>query len=106
MRAGIFTKRIQIYREYKSVNEYGETITGNFEYVHSTRAEVTQTNGARVDENSNMTYTSLVTFNMRYYVDIRDYDRILYNDKFYRVLNNDRKDKQNYITVDTELVND
>jgi len=53
-----------------------------------------------------MTYTSLVTFNMRYYVDIRDYDRILYNDKFYRVLNIDRKDKQNYITVDTELVND
>lgn len=106
MRAGILTKRIQIYREYKSVNEYGEAITGNYEYVHSTRAEVRQTNGTRVDENSNMTYTSLVTFNMRYYVDIRDYDRILYNDKFYRVLNIDRKDKQNYITVDTELVND
>lgn len=106
MRAGIFGKIVEIYREYKSVNEYGETIYGDFKKVYRTRAQVTKKSGEFTIQNDNTVYTSLTQFIFRRYVDIREFDRIRYNNDFYRVLNIMPDENRQCIRVDTEIVQD
>lgn len=106
MRASLFGKVVEIYREYKSVNEYGQVITGTYNKVFRTRAEVKQKSGQFTVQNDNTVYTVLTDFTFRRYVDIREFDRIKYKDDFYRVLNITPDEKRQCIFVETEIVQD
>jgi len=106
MRAGTLKEIVEIWREQKRVNDFGETIYGDFRKVYRTRADVRQKSGQFTVQNDNTVYVVLTDFTFRRYVDIRHYDRVRYNGDFYRVLNITPDEKMQCIKVETEIVQD
>lgn len=105
MRAGLLNEPITILESVVTVNDYGEEDTV-WEVKFTTKAHVLHDGGTRTDINDEIVYTNLKTFEVRYYVPILEFDRILWEGKTYRVLNIDpNRDKQK-LTIRAELVND
>lgn len=85
MRAGSLRYKIQIWNVEVTRNEFNEqqdTYTKTFE----TRANITSTTGQRQDVNNEVFYPKTVTFEVRYYVPIKEFDHIHFKDNRYRVL--------------------
>ena len=61
--------------------------------------------GGRTDENHEIFYAHTYKFVMRRYVDVDDFDRILWKNKQYRILNIDDDRQFNQKIVMAELVN-
>ena len=104
MRAGILTEQVQILRVKVIHNEYGEQ-RDIYKPWCTTRANITPVSGARTDENYEVFYEHRYKFVVRLYVDVNDFDRILWNGKQYRIINIDENKRQNNKTIITELVN-
>ena len=105
MRAGLLTETIQIFEKELIVNEFGEeTETWNLKYT--TKARLIHNGGDRVIENSEVFFAHTKTFELRYYVPIGDYDRIVWENKKYRILNIEPNKAQMKLTVKTELIDD
>ena len=104
MRAGILNELIQILKLKQETNEFGEQFDL---YVPSnmTRAEVTPMSGSRTDENHEIFYEHTYRFVVRRYVDVEDFDRIMWKCKQYRILNIDDDRTYNQKVITAELIN-
>lgn len=104
MRAGILNEKIQILKLQQTTNEFGEQFD-LYAPCCSTRAEVTPLSGGRQDVNNEIFYAHVYRFVIRRYVNVDDFDRILWKDKQYRILNIDDDREYNQKVVNAELVN-
>lgn len=105
MISGILTENIEIYSPHIVINEVGEQVN-EWIYKNKTKARVIHNNGARNIENREIVYNYTKTFQVRFYVDIDEFDRIKWDKKFYRILDIDKNKEQQQITITTELVNE
>lgn len=104
MIAGILTEQIQILKLQQETNDFGEQFDL---YVPccTTRANVTPLSGGRTDENHEIFYAHIYKFIVRRYVKVDDFDRILWKDKQYRILNIDDDRVYNQKIINAELIN-
>ena len=104
MRAGILQESIQILKLVPETNDYGESMDY---YVPccTTRANVPPLSGGRTDENHEIFYAHTYMFIVRRYVKVDDFDRILWKDKQYRILNIDDDRVYNQKIINAELIN-
>ena len=85
MRAGILKYPIEIWKVTVTRNEYNEQ-TDTYTKSYSTRANITYNSGSRTDINNEIVYPLNLTFEVRSYVPVTDFDHIKYNSRFYRIL--------------------
>jgi head-tail adaptor len=105
MRAGLLKEPIRILENVITINDFGEQ-SETWRVKSETRARLVNDGGDRTIINGEIFYSNIKTFEVRYYVDIEDFDRVEWDGKQYRVLNiQPDKLKQNK-TIRTELVND
>jgi len=105
MRAGLLTEPIQIIENEIVVNDFGEE-TSEWVLKYETKARVVHDGGTRTNENDEIYYTGLKTFEVRFYVPITDFDRIVWNGTTYRILNIDPNKEKQKLTIRAEKVND
>jgi len=105
MRAGLLKERIEIKTAILTRNEYGEQTT-EWQTKYTTRARLIHTNGGRVEYNDEVFYAQTKTFEIRDYVPVDDFDRIVWNNKEYRILDIEPDEKQMKKIIRVELVND
>lgn len=104
MRAGQLTEIIDILRLSVTTNEYGEQYD-TYTSVGSTRANITPLSGRRGDINDEVFYEHVYRFIVRRYVDVRDFDHIMWSNKEYRILNIDEDKPLNQKMINAELIN-
>ena len=105
MRAGLLTEQIEIWSKTLAVNGFGEEVE-DWIKTYQTRARLVHDGGSRVVSNDEIVFTHSKTFQIREYVPINELDRILWNGKFYRILNIEPDRVQMNQTIKTELIND
>ena len=105
LRAGLLNELITIRRATITKNDYGEEVE-TWEDVITTRARVTQTGSSKNNVNQEIFMGFTKEFQVRYYIDIREFDIIVWKQKQYRIvsLNQDRMNQ--YTTIIGELIND
>ena len=96
---------ITIQRPVTVQNEYG---ANGIEWrdVTSTRAMANYNNGNRQNENNEIVHNQTITFTIRYYHNITDDMRIIWNGKRYRILSINKEIYKQSATIITELIND
>lgn len=105
MRAGLLTEPIEIWEKHIVTNGYGEE-TETWTLKYSTKARLVHNGGNRVIENNEVFFSHSKTFQVRIYVPVDDYDRIKWDNKYYRILNIEPdKDRMNK-TIQGELIDD
>lgn len=89
MIAGTLNEVISIYSPVITRDEFGNQKT---EYTKrkETRAKVSHGGGSREVSNDEVVYLYNKEFTVRYYVEVSDFDRILWNGKFYRIVSIDK----------------
>lgn len=105
MRAGLLTENIEIYAPSATTNQFGEEST---EYVlkASTKARVVNDNGNRNTHNYEISYSYSKTFQVRIYVNVNEWDRIKWEEKFYRITDINKSKETQSISIKGELIND
>ena len=84
MMAGKLTERIVIAYKLRKENELGEVEECSYFPKYETKAQVIYKSGNRVDDYSIQTeYT--VQFVIRYYHNVAETDRVMYNGDYYRI---------------------
>ena len=104
MRAGILNEKIQILKLRQDTNDFGEQFD-LYAPCCETRAQVTPLSGGRTDENHEIFYAHTYKFIVRRYVNVKDFDRILWKGDMYRILNIDDDRPLNQKIINAELVN-
>lgn len=104
-RAGLLREVIEIYKVVWEKDEYGNQVE-SLELRFKTRAKVEHVSGLRNIVNNEIIHDYTKTFLVRGYVEVEDYDKILYNGKYYRVLSIDLNSEYQQKIINTELVND
>ena len=105
MEAGKLTEIIEIHKPDIIKNDVGEQMTEYF-YKYKTKANKLNNSGGRSLDNHEILYSYNLTFEIRYYIDINEFDRVKYNNKFYRILSIDKNKLLQKITIITELINE
>lgn len=105
IRAGLLEKLIEIYKPQITINEYGEQ-NEEFVYYRTIRAREIYNSGSRANENGDITYNYQRTFEVRHYQPISERDRIKYNGKMYIILSVEPRDRDNYLRIDCDIVNE
>ena len=105
MRAGGYEDRIDILKHKVSQSDSGEQ-KEYWDKSYSTRANVTQTSGNRTDPNNEVFYEYMKTFIVHRYVDVDEFDRILFKCRLYRILSIAEDRHLNQKTIVTELINE
>ena len=105
MRAGLLNEIVTILAPKITINEVGEQST---EYIKklTTRAYVEHSTGNRAIENNEVVFNYSKTFKFRVYVDITELDRILWNNKLYRIISIEPNKQYQEKTVIAEMIND
>ena len=105
MNAGKLTDKIEIFTPKITKNDVGEQST---EYILklTTKANIQHIKGNRDIENNEVVYNYSRTFEVRIYVDVNEFDRIKWKNKYYRILDIDTNKELQQITILTELVNE
>ena len=105
MRAGLLKETIEIWEKSLTTNEYGEE-TEEWNLRCTTKARLVHNGGNRVIENSEVFFAHIKTFEIRDYITVDDYDRIVWNNKKYRILNIEPDKAKMKLTIKTELIDD
>jgi head-tail adaptor len=105
MRAGLLKENIEIWQKSLTTNDYGEE-TEIWSLKYSTKARLVHNGGSRVIENEEVFFSHTKTFEVRDYVPVDDYDRIVWNNKKYRILNIEPDRTQMKLTIKAELIDD
>ena len=105
MRAGLLKEQIEIITPQITTNDYGEQTT---EWVskYQTRAKLVHTSGGRAEYNDEVFYAHVKTLEVRDYVPVDDFDRIVWNKKQYRILDIEPDTAQMKYIIRVELVNE
>jgi head-tail adaptor len=105
MRAGLLNEPVEIWEKSLVTNDYGEQ-TETWSLKYSTKARLVHKGGSRVIENSEVFYSHLKTFQVRYYVPVGEYDRVKWDNKYYRILNVEPDKERMNKTIEGELIDD
>lgn len=105
MKAGLLKEQIEIITPEIVKNDYGEQDT-EWKSKYTTRARLIHTSGNRVITNDEVFYGHVKTLEIRQYVPIDDFDRIIWNNKQYRILDIEPDEHQMKKIIRVELVND
>lgn len=110
MIAGKLNKLITVQKLNIFKNKFGEVETEEGEEwidkLKNIRSQVTYQNGNRVDENNELFFAYQVTFTVRIYHKIDELDRVVYNDKNYRILSIEENDELQLKNLRCELINE
>lgn len=104
MRAGILFEKIQILKLQVERNEFGEQFD-QYCPCCTTRAEVVPVSGGMSNENNEIFYAHTYRFTVRRYINVDNFDRILWKDNQYRILNIDDDRVMNQKVITAELIN-
>ena len=105
MNAGRLTEVISIERPFVEQNEYGANGIQWRAHI-TTRADVQFETGTRATENNEVIFSYNKVFTIRYYHDIDEKDRIIWNGKKWRILSLEPDKAKQLITIRTELINE
>ena len=105
MKAGTLREKVVILEPVVNTTEYGDNKT-EWAAKYATRANVKYQSQNRNNDNNEIFYSTTIEFKVRDYIKVTEWDRILYNDKFYRVLSLIPNKYNREITIVTELVNE
>lgn len=105
MNAGRLTEVISIERPSIAQNDFGANSIQWQKHIQ-TRADVTFESGTRVTENNEVIFSYNKVFTIRYYHDIDEKDRIIWNGKKWRILSLEPDKAKQLITIKTELINE
>ena len=85
MRAGLLKEIITILTPIVKKNKFGEQ-TQEWKQKFVTKARVQHNSANRTNENGDIFYSSVLNLEVRYYVNVDEYDNIIWKDKKYRIL--------------------
>lgn len=105
MRAGLLTEPIEIYEKVLSTNSFGEQ-TEEWVYKYFTKARLVHDGGNRVIQNDEVFFAHSKTFQVRDYVPVGEYDKIKWDNNYYRILNIEPDKNMMNKTIKTELIDD
>lgn len=105
MRAGLIQQPIDIYRAVVTKNLFGEQTTEWKRIIH-TRARIIYDNGERTNMDGDMTYVYTLTFEVRRYHKIDEYDHIHYKDKKFRILSIEHNKVEQKQVIICQLINE
>lgn len=105
MNSGRLTEVITIERPSTAQNDFGATNVQWLKHIQ-TRADVTFESGTRATENNEVIFSYNKVFTVRYYHDIDEKDRIIWNRKKWRILSLEPDKAKQLITIRTELINE
>lgn len=105
MRAGLLKEIITILSPIITKNKFGEQ-TQEWKKKCQTKARVIYNNGSRINENGDIFYSSVLNLEVRYYVNVDEYDNIIWKDKKYRILSIIPDKDNNKKNISIELIND
>lgn len=105
MRAGLLKEKIDIITPEITTNDFGEQTT-EWQTKYSTRARLIHTSGNRIEPNGEIFYSHMKTLEVRDYVPVDDFDRIVWNEKQYRILDIEPDESQKKKIIKVELIND
>lgn len=105
MRAGYLKYVITIQQPITVQNEYGANGI-DWKDVICTRAKADYNSGNRQNENNEIVHNQTITFTIRYYHNIKDDMRIIWNGNKYRILSINKEIYKQSTTIITELIND
>lgn len=105
MRAGFLKYVITIQQPITVQNEYGANGIDWIDVI-STRAKADYNSGNRQNENNEIVHNQTITFTIRYYHNIKDDMRIIWNGNKYRILSINKEIYKQSTTIITELIND
>lgn len=109
MRAGLLTKKVQVF---KSQLERGRTganketwvnLFGDDKFLY---ARVTYGSQQMKAQNGNFVLASDITFNIRYYSQINEYNRIYWEDRKYRINAIRRYPERGEMHIDAKLIDE
>ena len=105
MQAGLLKHIITIEQPVITVDEYGAN-TLTWQKYKTTRASAKVETGGRTNENNEIIFAYSVRFTIRYYHDITEDMRIIWNNRKYRILGIFPDHDIQRIIIDTELINE
>lgn len=105
MRAGLLQEQIEILHPTLVKNDFGEETT-EWKITYKTRARLLHISGNRTNENNEIVFPYVKTFEVRDYVPVGEYDRIVWNKETYRILDITPDKTQKKLTIKTQIVND
>ena len=105
MRAGLLNETVTFKCPEVIKDDYGQEETTWKDYI-KTRCKVYYKSGNRVTENNEIINTYNVEFTVRYYHNINEQMRILYNGKLYRILAINKDRLKQSITITGEMINE
>ena len=105
MNAGRLTEVISIERPSIAQNDFGANRIQWQKHIQ-TRADVTFESGTRATENNEVIFSYNKVFTIRYYHDIDEKDRIIWNGKKWRILSLEPDKAKQLISIKTELINE
>lgn len=103
MRAGLLKEKIEILRASIVKNSMGEDIE-TWNTVYTTRAKVENVSSNIETVNSELTYSYTKRFEVRFYVPIEDFDRLVWRGKIYRVISIDKDKPLMRTIINAELL--
>lgn len=108
MKSGRLNKFITIEELKTITNEYGEEEQSLYCQKFRTRTEVKNEGGTRENDNGEIFYSSQLTFIVWAYCDkkINDFDRIIYQNKPYRILNKELVEEDKILYIKAEQINE
>ena len=106
MIAGTLNEIITVEELEVIKNEYGEEQTQNYKYKYKTRAQVVYNSGNRTNDNNEIFFATDVNFQIRYYHNIKELDRIKWKDNYYRILSIERNRQFQFIKLKCTLINE
>ncbi len=105
MRAGSLREIITVQSQTITKDSFGSnnTVWGN---KFTTRAQITTNSGNREVQNNEIVNTYTLTFTIRYYHEVEEANRILYNGKKYRILSVNKELVKQSVSIIGELINE
>ncbi len=105
MQAGLLRYLIEIQKVSTNKDDYGAEFE-NWETHVNCKADIKFNSGNRELQNSEVVITNQLTFIIRYYVDVNESMRIIYDKKKYRILSIDSDNRLMRKTIIAELINE
>jgi len=107
MQAGTLTEDIQILRPTVTKDKYGaEKKTYSIVEECKAKADYIVGGAGRGESNQEIVYNTIYIFTTYYHVDVKPYDRIVYNDQTYNVVYVKPNRIQNNKQINCEIIND
>lgn len=105
MDAGSLDEKITILQLIHNRNDFGE-VCDTYKPTHDTKAHVIDNSGNKVDQNHETFYTYTKQFQIRRYVKVEEFWRVLYRGKMWNILSISEDRIMNQKILTCELVNE